>query len=180
MLDTVLQTVPSCGALCIILGSCRLPKNRLSKAALPGRVVMSKAHFMVCRRKRKSSEFPRGTESCHLKLASGLLFVCVHTRCLRIGPAPCPHLLLSLSSLQFSKCRNSTPKERVDCFRALGHMAELRGEHRSERSLGLLTRSRSSALEQLPEAPQPLGSCPGLQTALFRGPDTIPSQASMC
>lgn len=47
LLDTVLQIVSSSGALCIILGSCRLPKNCLSKAALPGRVVMAKVPFMV-------------------------------------------------------------------------------------------------------------------------------------
>lgn len=47
LLDTVLQIAPSSGASCIILGSCRLPKNCLSKAALPGRVAMVKAPFMV-------------------------------------------------------------------------------------------------------------------------------------
>lgn len=162
MLDTVLQTDPSSGALCIILGSCRLPKNRLSKAALPGRVVMSKAHFMVCRRKRKSSELPRGTESRRLKLAPGLLFVSVYTfGAWASAPLPAP-----IFSRLCRPCNSLILKERVDCFRALGHTAELRGEHRSERSLGLLTRARlrwSSSLK-----PHSLWAA-----ALFRGPDTI-------
>lgn len=59
----------------MVLGSCRLPKSCLSKATLPGRVVMAKVHFTLCGRKRKSKEFPVGTESCHLELARGLLFV---------------------------------------------------------------------------------------------------------
>lgn len=81
LLDVGLESVSSSGALCTILGSCRLHKRCLSKATLPGRVVMAKVHFMVSRRKRKNKEFPLETESCHLKLASGAaVCLCVHSR----------------------------------------------------------------------------------------------------
>lgn len=79
LLDVVLESVSSSGALCVILGSSRLHKRCLSKATLPGRVVMAKVYFMVRRRKRKNKEFPLETESCHLKLASGAaVCLCVH------------------------------------------------------------------------------------------------------